>query len=242
MEETIRIKINKVERQNYVMNEILELTNVDFSSIFISVISILIGVKASVSLFEWVINKLGLETKWMRKKREEHELLLQTSQSLADLRNQHNHDVEESNTHDENIKEELSIFMREIKSSVVKTQSEIKQFTENRITDRQQSLEIQKELKDSIKSIVEYNSSKDRQIDNLMAAQREVLADKINEKYKYYISIKGIPEDEVDEFTNLHTAYKGVGGNHSGDAKYEYCMNHLQVIPVKTKLIINDDK
>ena len=103
-------------------------------------------------------------------------------------------------------------------------------------------MEIQKELKDSIKSIVTYNSSKDRQIDNLMAAQREVLADKINEKYKYYISIKGIPEDEVDEFTNLHTAYKGVGGNHSGDAKYEYCINHLQVIPVKTKLIMNDDK
>jgi len=230
------------ERRNYVMNEIIELTNVDFSSIFISVFIILIGVKAIVSLLEWVINKLGLETKWMRRKREEHELLLQTSQNLADLRNQHNHDVEESNIHDENIKEELSIFMKEIKSSVEKTQLEIKQFTENRVNDRKQSLEIQKELKDSIKSIVTYNSSKDRQIDNLMAAQREVLADKINEKYKYYISIKGIPEDEVDEFTNLHTAYKGVGGNHSGDAKYEYCINHLQVIPVKTKLIMNDDK
>ncbi len=242
MEETIRVKINKTERRNYVMNEIIELTNVDFSSIFISVFIILIGVKAIVSLLEWVINKLGLETKWMRRKREEHELLLQTSQNLADLRNQHNHDVEESNIHDENIKEELSIFMKEIKSSVEKTQLEIKQFTENRVNDRKQSLEIQKELKDSIKSIVTYNSSKDRQIDNLMAAQREVLADKINEKYKYYISIKGIPEDEVDEFTNLHTAYKGVGGNHSGDAKYEYCINHLQVIPVKTKLIMNDDK
>lgn len=242
MEETIRIKINNTERQNYVMNEIIELTNVDFSSIFISVFIILVGVKAIVSLFEWVINKLGLETKWMRRKREEHELLVQTSQNLSDLQNQHNHDVEESNTHDENIKEELCIFMKEIKSSVEKTQSEIKQFTENRVNHRKQSLEIQKELKDSIKSIVTYNSSKDRQIDNLMAAQREVLADKINEKYKYYISIKGIPEDEVDEFTNLHTAYKGVGGNHSGDAKYEYCMNHLQVIPVKTKLIMNDDK
>lgn len=242
MEKTVGIKISKQERQNYVMNEIIELTNLDFSSIFISVFIILIGVKAIVSLLEWVINKLGLETKWMRRKREEHELLLQTSQNLADLRNQHNHDVEESNIHDENIKEELSIFMKEIKSSVEKTQLEIKQFTENRVNDRKQSLEIQKELKDSIKSIVTYNSSKDRQIDNLMAAQREVLADKINEKYKYYISIKGIPEDEVDEFTNLHTAYKGVGGNHSGDAKYEYCINHLQVIPVKTKLIMNDDK
>ena len=142
------------ERRNYVMNEIIELTNVDFSSIFISVFIILIGVKAIVSLLEWVINKLGLETKWMRRKREEHELLLQTSQNLADLRNQHNHDVEESNIHDENIKEELSIFMKEIKSSVEKTQLEIKQFTENRVNDRKQSLEIQKELKDSIKVLL----------------------------------------------------------------------------------------
>ena len=109
---------------------------------------------------------------------------------------------------------------------------------ENRKNDRKQSLEIQKELTDSIKNIVEYNSNKDKQIDNLMAAQREVLADKINQKYKYYISIKGIPEDEVDEFTNMHKAYKAIGGNHSGDAKYEYCMNHLSVIPVETKLII----
>ena len=27
-------------------------------------------------------------------------------------------------------------------------------------------------------------------------------------------------------------------GQSSGDAKYEYCMNHLSVIPVETKLII----
>lgn len=224
------------------MGEINELLNINFSYVLMSVFIILAGIKSIVTIFEWVVDKLGLETKWMRGKREEHDLLLQTSQNLADLRNQHNHDVEESNTHDENIKEELSTFMTEIRLSVAKTQSEIKQFAENRIKDRKQSLEIQKELTDSIKNIAEYNSSKDKQIENLMAAQREVLADKINEKYKYYISIKGIPEDEVDEFTNLHTAYKGVGGNHSGDAKYEYCMNHLQVIPVKTKLVINDNK
>ena len=108
----------------------------------------------------------------MRKRREEHELLLRTSQRLTALQEQYNRDIRTSNT------------------------------------------------------------CTDMQINNLMAAQREILADKINDKYKYYISIKGIPEDEVDEFTNLHTAYKGVGGNHSGDAKYEYCVNHLHVIPV----------
>ena len=219
------------------MDEILELTKVDFSFVFITVISSLVGIKAVITLLEWVIDKMGLETKWMRKKREEHELLVQTSQNLSELQEKHKHDVEESNTHDE----KLSGFMAEIKISVSDTQAEIKQFAENRIHDREQSLQIQKELTDSIKSIVEYNTGKEKQIENLMAAQREVLADKINEKYKYYISIKGIPEDEVDEFTNLHTAYKGVGGNHSGDAKYEYCINHLQVIPVKTKLVIKDE-
>ena len=223
------------------MEAIQELFNINFSYVFISVFTILIGIKSFTSIAEWVIDKLGLETKWMRKRRESYELLVQTSQNLAELQRQHNHDIEESNTHDENIKEKLSDFIGEIKVSISETQEEIKQLAENRKNDRKQSLEIQKELTDSIKNIVEYNSNKDKQIDNLMAAQREVLADKINEKYKYYISIKGVPEDEVDEFTNLHTAYKGVGGTHSGDAKYEYCINHLPVIPVETKLVLKDN-
>lgn len=222
------------------MSEIIELTKIDFSSVLIAVSAILFGIKVIVSLFEWVFHQLGLETKWMRKQREEHDLLIQTSQSLAELKEKHNHDVEESNSHDENIKAELQSFMSDMKESITNTQNEIKQFAENRVHDREQSLQIQKELTNSIKEIVATNSSKDLQIDNLMAAQREIIADKINEKYKYYISIKGIPEDEVSEFTNLHTAYKGVGGNHSGDAKYEYCINHLPVIPVETKLVVTE--
>ena len=58
MEKTVGIKISKQERQNYVMNEIIELTNLDFSSIFISVFIILVGIKAVVSLFLWIINKI----------------------------------------------------------------------------------------------------------------------------------------------------------------------------------------
>ena len=73
-------------------------------------------------------------------------------------------------------------------------------------------------------------------IQRLMNAQREVLADRIHEKYKYYISIGGVPEDELDEFTHLHTAYKSIGGNHSGDAKYEYCIRHLPLLSVETTI------
>ena len=38
------------------MNEILELTKVDFSFVFITVISSLIGIKAVITLLEWVID------------------------------------------------------------------------------------------------------------------------------------------------------------------------------------------
>lgn len=159
-------------RNDLKMEAIKELITIDYTSLFIAVFTILIGLKAIVSVFEWGINKLGLETKWIKARRQEHELLIQTSQGLIDLQKRH--------------------------------------------------------------------SDIDKQIDSLMVAQREVLADRINQKYKYYISIKGIPEDEIEEFTNLHDAYKGVGGNHSGDAKYEYCINHLSVVPVETKLITNN--
>ncbi len=189
------------------MDAITALTELDFSSLFLSVFVILIGIKAAVSVLEWTVAKLGLETKWMRKRREERDLLIQTSQNLTDLQKQHAKDVAESDLHDERIRDDLSTFMTQMRQSISETQAEIRQ-------------------------IMERNLNEDRQIDNLMTAEREILADRINDKYKLYISINGIPEDEIAEFTNLHAAYKGVGGNHSGDAKYEYCMRHLRVIPV----------
>ena len=65
------------------MDAIVELTKIDYVPIFISIFVILFGIKAVTGLVEWIITKLGLETKWMRKKREEHELLLQTSKNLV---------------------------------------------------------------------------------------------------------------------------------------------------------------
>lgn len=69
------------------MNDMIELTKIDFVYVFFAVFIILIGIKAIVSVLEWTIDKLGLETKWMRQKREERELLFQTSQNLKDLKN-----------------------------------------------------------------------------------------------------------------------------------------------------------
>lgn len=89
------------------MNEITELTKIDFTYVFIAVFVILFGVKVIVSLFEWVVDKLGLETKWMRKKREEHDLLIQTSQGLVELQEHHKKDMERSDQRDEEIASDI---------------------------------------------------------------------------------------------------------------------------------------
>lgn len=224
------------------MEVITELSKINLLSYIITTCLIFAAFKGCMLTFEWIIEFFGIETKWMRKKKDEHNLLVKTSENLKRLQENHEESVKQSIIHDNLIKEDLMTFMNNMKESIVETQKEIKQFAENRLHDREQSMLIQKSLTDSIKSIVDRNTTKDKQIDDLMIAQKEILADKINEKYKYYISIKGIPEDEVDEFTNLHAAYKGVGGNHSGDAKYEYCINHLSVIPVETKLVIEEKR
>lgn len=89
------------------MDEIIALTQINFSSIFISVFVILIGMKAIISIFEWIINKLGLETKWMRKKREDHELLIRTVQNLDALQECHLKDMKESDKHDEEMRSDI---------------------------------------------------------------------------------------------------------------------------------------
>lgn len=89
------------------MDAIRELFTINFSYVLISVFVILVGIKFAISLFEWIINKLGLETKWMRQKREEHELLIQTSQNLNILQKKHEEDVERSDRRDEEISADI---------------------------------------------------------------------------------------------------------------------------------------
>jgi hypothetical protein len=55
----------------------------------------------------------------------------------------------------------------------------------------------------------------------LQIASREILLNILNDRYQRYMALGYIPEDEVEEFVHMHDAYKGLGGNHTGDYKYE---------------------
>lgn len=89
------------------MDAIQELLKINFGYVFISVFVILFGIKVIVSIFEWVIEKLGLETKWMRSKREEHELLIKTSQNVTALQEKHEEDFKRSDEKDEEIRNDV---------------------------------------------------------------------------------------------------------------------------------------
>lgn len=90
------------------MNEIIALSQVDYMVVLSSIFVVIASFKGIVALLEWVATKTGLEFKWLRKKREDHELLMRTANELAELKNQRNIDVEESIKHDEAIRNNLS--------------------------------------------------------------------------------------------------------------------------------------
>lgn len=219
------------------MEELRTLTTVNFYSLLLSVFAILAGIKTVVTLFEWLFHKLGIETKWMRQKREEHELLIQTAKNLSSLQKKHEADVQQSIIHDKKIKNELSSFMEEMKESIEETQREIRNFAENRVNDRKQSIKIQEELSGAIKTVTKMGGIRDEQINALICGNKELLGAEIDKRYRQYIALDGIPESDVDEFDDIYTAYKDLGGNHSRDTKYSYVKDHLPVIPVKTKLV-----
>ena len=224
------------------MDELKELTQIDWWYVIVAIFLFLVCVKFVWSLLDWLLfEKLGIETRNMKQKREETALLRDTArlakttaelakttaENLDKLQQRHTKDEEE-------FRNNLNNYIEESRTDKKALHDEMTRFANNRVNDRNQSLEIQKELRDSI-------TARDIQIKSLVIANKEMLAEEINKKYKHYINIKGIPEDEYDEFVSLHKAYNGVGGNHHGDAKFNYCIDHLPIIPVETKLVYDKD-
>lgn len=197
---------------------------------FLLIVGAMIVWKGLVELKDWFFNKYGIETKKMKRERENHEMILANAQAIKELAEIHKRDNELSDKHDEKIQEELSVFMGEVRS-------DIKRFTDNRANDRKQSLEIQKELTDSIKDLASSQSTRDEQISALMCGTKELLGNTIDVLYEKYINLGGVPQNEIDELDSVYEAYAGLNGNHGRQAKYEYIKKHLPIIPVKTVIL-----
>lgn len=89
------------------MDAINELTQINYGTLIIAICTILLAFKFMWTLFDWFIKLLGLETRSMRQKREEHELLIATVQNLKELQKKQEEDVKQSIQRDKRIKDDI---------------------------------------------------------------------------------------------------------------------------------------
>ena len=89
------------------MDTIKQLTELDYSTLIIGITVVAGSLKIVCNFLSWFVSYLGLETKKMRQKREDHELLIATAKNLELLQNKQNEDVRQSIAHDKRIKDDI---------------------------------------------------------------------------------------------------------------------------------------
>ena len=90
------------------MNAIQELLNLDITSVFSGIVIILFSIVAMYELIGKVSIIINKPVSWVRKKNEDHELLMQTISNLSNLTEKQKSDVEQSIRHDKLIETRLN--------------------------------------------------------------------------------------------------------------------------------------
>lgn len=131
------------------MEAFLNLFSLNWAVILIGIIVILVAFKFVWELIEWFLRKFNIETGSMREKRETKELLKNNSTQLETL-------ASEAKTQAKKIEEEHNLIVKtseELQALKQKEKTDIEKFKDNRIHDREQSLEIQEQLTTAINNI-----------------------------------------------------------------------------------------
>ena len=219
------------------MEAIKEMLEVDFSALLITIITVILGLKAMASSFEWIIDKLGLETKWMREKRERSDLINKTAENLLALQKQHEKDISNSIKHDDKIEKKFDEFINEMKTIIEGTDQKIDTFTQNRIKDREQSFKIQKELTDAQNRLSEAQnelsgliSNIDKKIDKMKkdtdtrfqtneaknnSRIRSEIKDRVSQVYRKHHVTQKISSMELEALEGLIDSYEKADGHNS---------------------------
>ena len=121
------------------------------------------------------------------------------------------------------------------------TFEEVKKYQELRTGDRQQSLEIQKDIADSIALLKQSNEELQKQLQELSERTKKYeladTRDKLLQSYRYYVSAIKNPkgawtELEKEAFFELFGSYEDSGGNGFMHTTVQPEMNKLIVIPM----------
>lgn len=197
-----------------------QLTTINWWSVFIAVVLLMLCVKLIWSLFDWIfVEKLGVETKKMRQRRLESEklkataeLAKTTAENLDKLQKKHCKDEEEFRTN-------LNNYMEESRQDRRALHEEMTNYSTNRINDRRQSLEIQKELSDAQNKMTDTVENICKKLNDMEEKENKRVQSEIKERiaqsYRQYNETKQISFMELEALEDLIETYEAHGGENS---------------------------
>lgn len=101
------------------MDAITLLFKQDITSLILGIFIIMSAAIAAFSIIGKFSEIIGKPVKWVRKKNHDHELLMDTIKSLSSLQHKHEHDVKESDEHDNEIRKDLKILTDMITNKII---------------------------------------------------------------------------------------------------------------------------
>lgn len=219
------------------MDDILKLTEVNYTSWIITGLIIIAGIVGIVCLLIKFWDIIKTPVSWVKQRNTDHQLVLQAIDCINKLTERHDCDVKHSIEHDEKIEKTLNEFMDEMRKVTIQNSNNIKQFADNRVHDREQSFKIQKELTDSQNEISKtlnelgkkidkmkqdtderFERNESRQKENERKENERVqaeLKDKISDSYRRYHEKRVINDMELEALKGLIKTYEAYGGKNS---------------------------
>lgn len=240
------------------MKQLLLLQQIDLVQWFVDLLIIMMAISTIISILGKFSDIIGKPFKWVKKKNEDHELLLNLSKRFTKLEDKHKTDMEISDNNDKEIKECLDNFIKEssernekvrkeLSESVNEIKESVKKIYSDNISYRDKSREIRsgmdkkiQNVDNKIQKVIDTYTDRDNLIKAIAEGNKELLGDKIDQKFEKYVKLHGIPSNEVDEFNSLCQAYFALNGNHNRKTKYDHVKKRMKVIPVETNLILDE--
>lgn len=80
----------------------------------------------------------------------------------------------------------------------------------------------------ALDSLQNYNIEQKTMSESQSTALKMMLANELDKRYRRYLELGYIPDKEFDEYVHTFESYKALKGNGTGEAKFNYVMEHLE--------------
>lgn len=187
------------------MNALTDLLEMDIAAWIVGAFLIMAGINKGIEILGNFSKSIGKPFKWVKKRDADHDELVKAKTDIANLKQKH--------------KDDTAALHQEIKDFMVEIKGQMKQYSDNRVSDRAQSFKIQKDLVDAQEKISESVKDILRRVDQSEEKQNKrvqaEIKDKIAQLYRRYDATKTISKMQLEALEDLITTYEDHGGENS---------------------------